>query len=193
MKISKETKLKDEELVAKIVATNDPDFLAELYDRYAEIIYNKCISFTHNSEEAKDITHDIFINLYLKIRTFKGKSKFSTWLYSFTYNFCVNYTTRKLNKRNKKFILTDEITDEQQHHLENTQEVEDETIYQMKSDKLQEALKKINPNDKVILLMKYQDDMSVKEIQEVLGIRSSAVKMRINRAKGRLLELYKAL
>ena len=72
-------------------------------------------------------------------------------------------------------------------------EILDENIYQLKSKKLEKALKKIEANDKMILLMRYQDDFSIKEIQEVLDLGSSAVKMRLNRAKGRLIEIYNTL
>ncbi|MEL4308180.1 RNA polymerase sigma factor [Joostella sp. CR20] len=179
----------DETLVAKIVATNNTHLFAILYDRYSEVVYNKCLSFTRATEEAQDLTHDIFINLFLKLKTYKGNAKFSTWLYSFTYNFCVNYVQRNLNKRQDKFVLTDELPSES----EDYQEISDENIYQMKSKKLDQALKQIEANDKMILLMRYQDDLSIKEIQEVLDLGSSAVKMRLNRAKGRLIEIYNTL
>lgn len=181
--------IEDEQLVAKIVATNNTHLFAVLYDRYSEIIFNKCLSFTHEVEEAQDLTHDIFINLFLKLKTYKGKSKFSTWLYSFTYNFCVNYVQRSLNKRQDKFVKTGELP----YESDDYQEILDENIYQLKSRKLEKALKKIEVNDKMILLMRYQDDFSIKEIQEVLDIGSSAVKMRLNRAKGRLIEIYNEL
>jgi RNA polymerase sigma factor (sigma-70 family) len=84
-----------------------------LYDRYSSIVYNKCYGFSKNKEEAQDLTHDVFIRLFVKLRTFKGKSKFSTWLYSFTYNFCVNYVQRDKYKKNEnKTVVTDQIKEE---------------------------------------------------------------------------------
>ncbi len=94
----------DEELVRRIIATKDELMFAELYDRYANIIYNKGLNFTKSEEEAQDTTHDIFVKLFSKLTTFKEKSRFSTWLYAFVYNFYVNYAERNLNKRKKIFI-----------------------------------------------------------------------------------------
>ena len=51
----------------------------------------------------------------------------------------------------------------------------------------------IDVNDKIILLLKYQDEMSIKEIQEVLEIGESAVKMRLKRAKKRIITIYNNL
>ncbi|WP_418644311.1 RNA polymerase sigma factor [Tenacibaculum insulae] len=79
MKSTDDTKLSDEALVSKIVEKNDTHLFAVLYDRYAGIVYNKCYGFSKNKEEAQDLTHDVFIRLFVKLRTFKGKSKFSTW------------------------------------------------------------------------------------------------------------------
>lgn len=82
--------ISDEELVSQIASSSDSQSFAILYDRYSNTVYNKCLSFVKSKEEAQDITHDIFIKLYFKLSSFKGNAKFSTWLYSFTYNFCVN-------------------------------------------------------------------------------------------------------
>ncbi|MCX2678413.1 RNA polymerase sigma factor [Galbibacter sp. EGI 63066] len=179
----------DGELVAKIVATNNTHLFSILYDRYAEIVYHKCLSFSNSVEEAQDLTHDIFVQLFIKLRSFKGKSKFSTWLYSFTYNFCVNYVQRNLKKRREKFVSTEDTTQEPYQETE----IDDKNIYEMKSEKLSKALKLIEPADKMVLMMKYQDDMSIKEIQKALDIGLSATKMRLNRAKGRLIEIYNTL
>lgn len=72
-------------------------------------------------------------------------------------------------------------------------EIPDTEIYQMKADKLKVAMEKIEPSEKMILLMKYQDDFSIIEIKESLKLSESAVKMRIKRAKAKLIEIYNTL
>jgi len=187
LKTNNSTKLSDEELVREIVEKNDTHLFAILYDRYAGLVYNKCYGFSKSKEEAQDLTHDVFVQLFVKLRMFKGKSKFSTWLYSFTYNFCVNYVQRNSDKKKEKVtVVTDVIKDEDI----NEDEIDDNALLELKSDKLAKALKMIDVEDKMILLMKYQDDMSIKEIQEALSLGASAVKMRIKRAKERVINVY---
>ena len=189
MKTLEANKLSDEELVHKIVEANDTHLFAVLYDRYASLVYNKCYGFSKNKEEAQDLTHDVFIRLFVKLRTFKGRSKFSTWLYSFTYNFCVNYVQRNANKKKERVtVVTDNIKEDV-----SLDEIDDATLFELKSDKLAKAMKLINPEDKMILLMKYQDDMTIQEIQESLNLGSSAVKMRIKRAKAKVVKTYQEL
>ena len=178
--------LTDEELVFKIVETNNSQLFANLYDRFSKIVYNKCYGFAKNKEEAEDLTHDVFIRLFLKLKTFKGKAKFSTWLYSFTYNFCVNYVQRNAHKKKERVtVVTDVIKDD-----DVSVEIEDSELFALKSEKLAKALELMDAKDKMILLMKYQDDMRIKEIKEALDIGESAVKMRIKRAKQKVISIY---
>ncbi|MGV6845738.1 MAG: RNA polymerase sigma factor [Lutibacter sp.] len=177
--------LNDNELIEKIVKTNDTHLFAVLYDKYAGMVYNRCLSFASSREEAQDLTHDIFIKLFIKLRTFKGNSKFSTWLYSFTYNFCVNYVTRnnyKKNEKNFEYDIKDEAEDQSESEL-----------LELKAEKLKIALEKIEPHEKMILLLKYQDNLSLKELQALLQIGESAVKMRLKRARERVISVYKNL
>ncbi|BDW91597.1 RNA polymerase sigma factor [Allomuricauda sp. XS_ASV26] len=178
----------DEKLVKQIVADNDTMLFGKLYDRYAQMVYNKCYGFAKSEDEAEDLTQDVFLQLFIKLRTFKGKSKFSTWLYSFTYNFCVNYVNR--NKQ-RKIQYNSVQVENSEYKL--TQEVSDESLFEMKTDKLKKAMELIAVEDKSILLLKYQDGASIKELVDLMEIGESAVKMRLKRAKERLLEIYKTL
>ncbi len=159
-----------------------------LYDRYVKRVYNKCLGFSKSSDEAEDLTQDVFLMLFIKLASFKGKSKFSTWLYSFTYNFCVNYVNRdKQRKMSDKSIPVEDT------EYKLAAEVPDKSIYDMKANKLEKALKLISAEDKSILLLKYQDGVSIKELTEVLELGESAVKMRLKRAKAKLLEIYNTI
>ncbi|PZD78231.1 RNA polymerase sigma factor [Mesonia sp. K7] len=182
------TLLSDEDLVDRIVQTKDTCLFAEIYDRYAQKIYHKCLSFVKSTEEAQDLTHDIFVKLFLKLKSFKHQSKFSTWLYSFTYNFCLNYVNRELAKQKNIFVNSYELDENRLEEI-----ISDDEIYKLKTEKLELALKKVDPETKSILLMKYQDDFSLKEIMDVFDIGESATKMRLNRAKQKLIEVYKTI
>ena len=179
----------DTALVREIVKSNNTMLFAILYDRYAKIVYNKCYGFANSQAEAEDLTQDVFLMLFVKLGSFKGQSKFSTWLYSFTYNFCVNYVQRDKHKKNEnKTVVTDQVKDE-----EVFDEIDDAALFELKADKLAKAMSIIEPNDKMILMMKYQDDLSIKEISEGLEIGESAVKMRLKRAKEKVVKVYNEL
>ncbi len=180
--------ISDEELVKKIVFSRDSMLFGVLYDRYAKLVYNKCYGFAKSEQETEDLTQDVFLMLFVKLSSFKGKSKFSTWLYSFTYNFCVNYVNRDKGRKIK----------DKSSNLEDSenwipQDVTDESLYELKVEKLKKALELISPEDKSILLLKYQDGVSIKELETLLDVGSSAVKMRLKRAKIKIIEAYNTL
>ncbi|WP_289041514.1 sigma-70 family RNA polymerase sigma factor [uncultured Zobellia sp.] len=177
--------MSDEELVRKIARHNDALLFAVLYDRYAQRVYNKCYSFSNSQAEAQDLTQDVFLMLFVKLSSFKGKSKFSTWVYAFTYNFCVNYVNR-----NKQRLMSDKSDSISQSTKPITVVDDDAEIANMRSEKLKKALNLVDPEDKKILLLKYQDDISIKELTSILDIGESAVKMRLKRAKSRIVEAY---
>jgi len=179
-------KLPDEDLVKTIVSSNDTLLFEILYDRYSKMVYNKCRGFSKSDDEAEDLTQDIFLKLFVKLKTFKGKSKFSTWLYAFTYNHCVNYVNRNTAKKIEKQSVDATNIEDSGYSIEDN----DSDINQLKVEKLKEALELISPEEKMILLLKYQDYLSIKELTDILDIGESAVKMRIKRAKEKLINVY---
>nr|WP_299420591.1 RNA polymerase sigma factor [uncultured Emticicia sp.] len=170
----------DEELVRLYVETQRNLYFEELYDRYVDKVYRKCLSFVKNEAQAEDFTHDIFLRLVLKIGTFKEHAKFSTWLYSITYNYCMDQI--KIIKKQAETTL------EENFDLE--QEYDNAELVEIQAQDLKKALQKIDPNERAMLLMKYQDDFSIKEIADTLNITESAVKMRLMRTKEKLRKIY---
>jgi RNA polymerase sigma-70 factor (ECF subfamily) len=182
--LRRKKKLSDEELVQIIVANNSHEDFGLIYDRYSEKVFHKCISFVKDLDEARDLTHDIFLKTFLNLSKFSFKSKFSTWLYSITYNFCVDY----MRKNNRIQTVSEEVlpeitVDESDRH--------EEELMQIESQRLMVVLNEIPTNDKMILLMKYQDELTLIEIMEVLSINESVVKMRLKRARAKAVLTYK--
>jgi len=177
--------LTDEMLVEAIVKNNDPLLFEVLYDRYASMVYNKCYGFANGVDEAKDLTQDVFLRVFVKLASFKGKSKFSTWLYAFTYNHCVNYVTRNTAKKIEKRSISSDSIENIGEDVDSTREFQN-----MRVEKLKQVMELISPDDKMILLLKYQDNLSIKELAEALDIGESAVKMRLKRAKEKLVHKY---
>ena len=177
--------LTDEALVEAIVKTNDTLLFEVLYDRFAKMVYNKCYGFANSEDEAEDLTQDVFLRVFVKLGSFKGRSKFSTWLYAFTYNHCVNYVTRNTAKKIEKQSVSSEIIENIGDAVDSTHEFES-----MKVEQLKRVMELIDTEEKMILLLKYQDNLSIKELSEALDIGESAVKMRLKRAKDKLVLKY---
>ena len=182
-------KLTDNLLVDLIITSKDPIFFKVLYERYALMEYNKCLSFSNNNHEAEDLCQDIFLKLFDKIKTFKGTSKFSTWLYSFTYNHCVNYYHRnKFRKYEKSTLNIEQIFDDTSKYVHD-----EDTHKTLKIKRLNIVLGLISSDDKEILISKYQDFKSIKDLMKLYNVGESAIKMRLKRAKEKLLGMYSVM
>ena len=167
----------DEAIVRAIVKEGKSDLYGMLYDRYSNKVYRKCISFVKDETVAQDMVQDIFLKVFFQLSKFKGNSRFSTWLYAITYNFCVEHYRK--NSKIKQVEIGD-------HHDQADDDLEDLEILRYRVEQLKEALDRIDPSEKKLLLMKYQDDISIKEIMNELDISESAVKMRLSRARQRV-------
>lgn len=177
------SKLTDEEIVKLIIETQDSALVEILYKRYSVKIYRKCLTFVKNSLLAEDLTHDIFIKILLNLSKFKHKSKFSTWIYSITYNYCIDFLRK--DKKNKFSTLSEH--DSIQLAAEDSHDSE---LKEIESARLLYLLDQVNTDEKMILIMKYQDGLSIKDIQTIFDVSESAIKMRIKRAKDKMRKLY---
>ncbi len=94
--------LTDEEIVDRLKAGESTRYFEMLYRRYRSRVYDKCKGLAKDRKLAVELTEDIFSKVYEKLPTFKQKSSLSTWLYSITYNHCIDYlrTKKKLHYPN---------------------------------------------------------------------------------------------
>lgn len=179
--------ISDEEAIEAYLETQNTNYFNILYDRYSRKVFGKCYSLLKSEARAEDAAQEIFVKVLLNLSKFSGKSKFSTWLYSITYNFCID-TIRK-SKKNIG-VLVDDIG---RYGDVVEDEIEDSEIIETNVYRLKEVLNILPSGDKAILLMKYQDEFSIKEICKIIDKSESAVKMKIKRAKEKFLRKYKEL
>lgn len=179
--------MSDIEIIKNYLDTQATTCFSLLYKRYAGKVYSKCISLLKDENLAHDATQEIFTKIFLNLSKFAERAKFSTWVYSITYNYCIDYIRRKKKHRN---LFVDDI--ERAPDLPD-EEVLDEELLAINMKQLKEVLENISFEDRTILLMKYQDEMSIKEIAAILDKTESAVKMRIKRAKAKAQKTRAAL
>lgn len=173
----------DEEIIDLYLKTQKGAYFDIIYKRYSSKVYAKCISLLNDEALAQDAVQDIFIKVLTNLSRFGGRSKFSSWLFSISYNHCIDFI-RKNKKR--KSVTLDKIAEVESRDSE----IEDKILLETKLEQLKVVLEEIPAKDKAILLMKYQDGMSIKDICAVSEKSESAVKMQIKRAKQKFL-LYK--
>ncbi len=174
----------DEEVIQWLREGESPKHYEVLYHRYKERVTEKCNTMLQNRTLAEEFAEDVFSKVYERLGSFKGQSSFSTWLYSITYNHCIDYLRKKKQMHYPKW-------DEEQEILEIPDE--EEVVSHINYENLEPILNMIHPEEKAILFMKYIDDLSLRQISETLRITETATKMRLKRARTRVLSIYNQL
>ena len=181
------TELTDAEIVREYLRTHNALYFTKLYRKYSGKVYGKCLSILKNDDEARDAVQDIFVKIMLNMANFGEKSQFSTWIYSITYNYCIDNIRRR---KKEKTLFSEDI---ERAPDVASEEISDEVLLEMDVKYLKQVLEELPTGDKMILLMKYHDDMSIREIADVINKTESAVKMKIKRAKHKAQELYEKI
>ncbi|CCH56047.1 RNA polymerase sigma factor sigW AltName: Full=Sigma-W factor [Fibrisoma limi BUZ 3] len=173
----------DEELVSLYIETQRNAYFEALYERYCDKVYRKCLSFTKDPMRAEDMAHDIFLRLVIKLGSYQRQAKFSTWLYSITYNYCVDQV-RSSQHRHEVYM-------DEGWELVDVSDDEDTTeLAEMQVQQLQRAMNQLTPEEQSILMMKYQDDFSIRDIADMHQTTESAIKMRLKRTRDKLRKYY---
>lgn len=177
----------DSELIARYLRDQNTMYFTVLYRRYAGKVFAKCISMLADEGLARDATQDIFIKVLLNLAKFTEQSSFSTWVYSITYNYCIDMIRKK---KKMPLLFTEDVG---KVSRETNEELPDSVLLEMKQERLEKVIDRLPPGDKAILMMKYIDDMQIREIGDVLGKTESAIKMQIMRAKQRAQIIHEEL
>ena len=120
MKASTAVLLGDEYFLS-LIQQDRQHSLGELYKRYFPKVYQTCISYAKNQDDALDLAQDVMLKAFCNIEAFEGKSTFSTWLFSITRNHCLSVISRKRilsceDIYDAKNLIVEELSSEELEH-----------------------------------------------------------------------------
>ena len=175
----------DQQYIDKVLQ-GDTNSFANLVDKYKDLVYSLVIKMTKNREEAEEISQDTFIKAFQNLEKFKGESKFSTWLYKIAYRTCLD--TLKKNKNHRSNYDFNEITLNQ---IKSTDSILNDLERKDRANVMKDCLDKLPSEERSILWMFYFDELSLKEIIEVTNLSEANLKVKLHRARKRLLSIVK--
>lgn len=187
----------DSEIIIEILQGNRDRFRV-LVERYKSLVFRTCMGFVHDKNDADDLTQDVFIQVFQSLHSFKGEAKFSTWIYRISVNASLNRTRK--NSRNQALIRIDTLfgpgkEKEKQLPVFDTENPETILIKLEDSKWVQDALDSLPENQRTAIILSKYDDLSQKEISEIMKTTEGAVEALIQRAKVnlrvKLSSLYK--
>ncbi|ANI87894.1 RNA polymerase subunit sigma-70 [Arachidicoccus ginsenosidimutans] len=149
--------------------------------RYSNAVYSLIIRIASSKEDAEELTQDVFLKAFKKLKTFQGKSSFVTWLYRIAYNTAIS-ATRKTRQEifyiDEKMI--EKVPDENVNLLFENDENEDLL------NKLQAVLKKLNAEEKTLITLYYTKGEKVNDIAAIMNLSSDNVKTKLYRVRKKL-------
>ena len=178
----------NEARLVKRAKQGDMHAFEELIIQHEKIVYNVALRMMNHSEDAKDISQEVFLKAYRNIGNFDERSQFSTWIYRITANTCIDEMRKR--KGRQSFSLEEELESEEgsmQRQVADAGESPEESMLreEQKSEILQ-ALESLSPEHKVAVILRDIKGLSYEEIAEILELTLGTVKSRISRGRNQL-------
>jgi RNA polymerase sigma factor (sigma-70 family) len=178
--------LNQPELVEQLQQGDETAF-KKLVDDYQVMVYNTALGIVQNAEDADDITQEVFIQVFRSVSSFKGDSKFSTWLYRITLHRALDHVKKKKRKKRVGFVfgLFGKDGDEQLHPVEfNHPGIQAEK--KERADELFKALRQIPDKQRIAFTLHKLEGQTYQEVAEIMNTTLYAVESLMGRAKTNL-------
>ncbi|MGI8906208.1 MAG: RNA polymerase sigma factor [Candidatus Sumerlaeaceae bacterium] len=182
-------------LVQLAVAGNREAF-DEIVFLYRDQVYATAWQLTRNTDDAMDVSQEVFMRAFRALSSYKGRAKFSTWLHRIVLNSCIDHIRRE--KRHWGNISLSEVPDD---GTEDTQAPppegtvdprQRESVYQKQIQRrILSGLEQISARQRDVFVLRYYQDLELKEIADVLKCSDGAVKRHLHRAQMRLRDILR--
>ncbi len=176
----------DDDYYIKRTLDGDSASFGFLVDKYQNMVFTLAIKMLKHREESEEVSQDTFIKAYKSLSRFNGESKFSTWLYRVAYNTCLDRI-----KMNSKFNNDVEINDVTSNEIFQAENIFDSLENKERSVIVQECMNKLPEDERIIMHLFYFEELSLKEIVDVVSLSEGNIKVKLFRARKKLVTIFK--
>jgi RNA polymerase sigma-70 factor (ECF subfamily) len=153
--------------------SGDASAFETLYQQYKNLVFKNAYLITGSREDSQDILQEVFVSVWRSRQTFNpDKGNLTTWLHRITINKCLE----KQRKKKLTFASLEKVD------LPQTQSSDEVLVNRQEYERLIEAMNSLNTKHRVVLVLRYFNDMSYEEIAQTVGVPLGTVKSRINQA-----------
>ena len=179
----------EEAALVRRAQAGDQIAFREIVERYQAKVFSIIYGILRNHNDAEDIAQQVFTKVYFSIRNFDFRSSLLTWIYKITVNECYDYLRKK---KVRKLVYESDFTEEDAVRMEHAEPARDqrrpvdETLAQR--DLALKLLAKLPQEERMLLLLKEVEGHSVEELAEMTGINENTIKVKLFRARQKLLK-----
>lgn len=168
--------MQDTEIIHEVLQGNQHAF-KKLVEKYTDALFRTATGFVHNRQDAEEIVQESFLRAYQSLAAFNGKSAFSTWLYRITVNHSINYIRANKRKRFWSSLSQTFVSRSSDATPDARMEQQEQRIL------IREAMETLPQKQRIAFVLSKYEELSQKQIAEVLNITEGAVEQLIQRAK----------
>ena len=174
------------ELVSCVKAGDQVAF-RELIERYEARIFRVIWGILRNRDDAEEIAQEVFAKVYFSIRTFDGRSTLYTWIYRIAVNECYGF----LRKQRLKLVAEGDVADDTFTNAADIHPLADRAT--IERDFVNKLLANVDEDDRMLLLWKEVEGLSLEELVELTGLNKNTIKVRLYRTRQRLMQAARRL
>jgi RNA polymerase sigma-70 factor, ECF subfamily len=173
--------LRDEEIVA-LCQQGQTEVFELLVRKYMEKAFRIALDFTHDTEQAKDLSQDAFLRAFSRIKQFDGRSSFYTWFYRLVVNLCLDYTRRKGRVIWERLDGEEEAGPERAELADSSSLPDEEAMAGEAKRKVDLTLESMPNKQRTAFLLRNHQGLSIPDIAKVLKTTEGTVRVYLHRA-----------
>lgn len=184
----------DEAALVRRVQAKDELAFREIVDRYQAKVFSIIYGILRNRNDAEDIAQQVFAKIYFSIKNFDFRSSLLTWIYKITVNECYDYLRKK---RVRKLVYESDFSSDDTLRMENSEPATDQGApvdhRLAQHDLILKLLAKLSEEDRSLILLKEVEGHSVEELSVMTGMNENTIKVKLFRARQKLLKAAQRL
>src|ERR1700724_817182 len=180
-------------LVSRAQAGEEAAF-REIVEKYQSKVFSIIHGIVRQRNDVEDIAQQVFAKVYVSIRNFDFRSSLITWIYKITVNECFDYLRKK---KVRKLVYESDLSEDEARRVENTeppvdrQAPADETL--ARRDYVLKLLSRVSEEERSLLMLKEVEGHSVEELAGMTGMNENTIKVKLFRARQKLVKAAQRL
>ena len=168
--------------------TGDESAFQEIVERYQAKVFSIIHGIVRQRNDVEDIAQQVFAKIFLSLKSFDFRSSLITWIYKITVNECFDY----LRKRKvRKLVYESDLSEDEVRRVENTEPVVNRQVPAdtnlARRDYVIKLLARVSAEDRMLLMLKEVEGYSVEELAERTGMNENTIKVKLFRARQKLV------
>ena len=161
----------------------DPHAFARLVALHERMVFNLCARLLGDLEEARDVSQEVFLQVFRTLRKFQGRSTFKTWVYRIAVNQCYNRRRWWRRRRRDQLVSLDILGPTDEARLCTSRGPEQDYESEECVRRVQRALQALPFPQRTVLLLREVEGLSCEQVAETIGVAVGTVKSRLSRAR----------